>query len=413
MYPIDTASLRQARGARWSGVSPTVYALGLTSLLTDVSSEMVTSILPLYLVFALQMTPLQVGLMDAVHHGASALTRLAGGWCADRWQRHKTVAALGYGLSALCKLGWLGVGTSPVATSVVITTDRLGKGLRTAPRDAMIAAASDPQHVGWSFGVHRALDSVGALLGPLLAFALLAALPNAYDVVFVVSFCIACAGLAALLLLVRGSHQSGAKRSSQPAMADALGLLRVPRLRAVLTTAALLGVATMADPFFYLLLQRSAALPLAWFPLLFLGTALSYLVLAIPAGRLADRVGRGRVFWLGHVLMLLSGLALLAAAHHKVWGALALVLLGGYYACTDGVLMAAVSRWLPNNLRASGFALVTTVTGLARLLGSVVFGVVWQAWGLSEAVTVFVAAMAVALLLTARAWTQLDAPIEP
>lgn len=409
-YSLDTQALRKLRGARWTGVAPTVYALGVTSLLTDVASEMVTSILPLYLVFALQLSPLQIGLLDAVYQGAAAAARLAGGWLADRWQRHKHVAAAGYGLSAACKLGWLAAGTSWPALSTVIAADRVGKGIRTSPRDAMISLASDPQRVGLAFGVHRAFDSAGALMGPLVAFAILAALPEAFDVVFVASFCIALAGLAALLMLVRNPSgtASAANTARRPTFAQAMGLLRMKRLRTVLMAAAALGLATVADPFFYLLLQRSAALPLAWFPLLFLGTALTYLALAVPAGRLADRIGRGRVVLLGYTLLLAACLCLLASQQHKLWGALALALLGAYYACTDGVLMAAISAWLPTDLRASGFAMITTATGLSRLVGSALFGLLWQAWSLQAAVAVFAAALAVALLATARIWIRLE-----
>jgi MFS family permease len=410
MYSHDTASMRQLRGVQWRGVAPTVYALGLTSLLTDVAAEMVTSILPLYLVFALQLSPLQVGLLDAVHQGAAALARLGGGWLADRWQRHKQVAAAGYGLSALCKLGWLAAGTSWPALSSVMALDRVGKGIRTAPRDALISLASDPARVGLSFGVHRAFDSAGALLGPLLAFALLAALPQAFDVVFVSSFFIAAAGLAAMLLLVRnpgvGAHDAAS--APRPTWAQAMDLLRMRRLRTVLLAASALGLATVADPFFYLLLQRSAALPVAWFPLLFLGTALTYLALAVPAGRLADRIGRGRVILLGYTLLLAACVCLLAAAQHRLWGVAALALLGAYYACTDGVLMAAISGWLPGALRASGFAMITTATGLSRLAGSALFGVLWNAWGLQVAVAAFACTLTVALSLTARIWLRLE-----
>ena len=407
-YSIDTASLRGLRGQRWRAVPPTVIALGITSMLTDVASEMVTAVLPLYFMFALQLSPLQMGLLDAVYQGAAAVARLAGGWWADRWQRPKRVAAAGYGLSAACKLGWLAAGASWPALSAVMAADRIGKGIRTAPRDAMIAQASDPQRVGLSFGVHRAFDSAGALMGPLLAFALLAALPEGYDVVFVVSFFIALAGLAALWLLVPPSRAMQTSGAAPPSFAQALALLQQRRLRRAIVAATALGLATLADPFFYLLLQRSTALPVAWFPLLFLGTALSYLALAVPAGKLADRIGRGKVILLGHTLLLAACVCALAASQHRAFGALALGLLGAYYACTDGVLMAAVSAWLPPTLRASGFAIITTCTGLARLVGSLLFGVLWHAVGLQTAVAVFAAALLVALLATARTWLRLE-----
>jgi MFS family permease len=420
VYPFDPRALRGLRGPRGAGdrggrgaVAPTVYALGLTSLLTDVASEMVTAVLPLYLLMVLQLSPMQMGALDALYQGAAALARLAGGWFADRFQRHKPVAAVGYGLSALCKLGWLAAGSSWLALSFVMAADRIGKGIRTAPRDAMISLASEPRHAGLAFGVHRTFDSVGAMAGPLLAFALLALLPQGFDVIFVVAFFVALTGLAALLLLVREPAHSHAAHAQAPALprpafADALALSREPRLRRVLAAAAGLSVTTIAEPFFHLHLQRSTALPVAWFPLLFLATALGYLSLAVPAGRLADRIGRGKVFLLGHMLLAAACASLLLAAQHKGFGALALLLLGAYYACTDGVLMAAVGGWLPANLRASGFAVVTTTTGLARLAGSLLFGALWSAWGMAWAIGAFGIGTMLALLLTARIWWTLE-----
>ncbi len=418
MYPFDPRALRGLRGADHrvgrASVSPTVYALGLTSLLTDVASEMVAAVLPLYLLMVLQMSPMQMGALDALYQGAAAVARLAGGWLADRFQRHKPVAAAGYGLSALCKLGWLAAGSSWLALTFVMAADRIGKGIRTAPRDAMISLASEPRHAGLAFGVHRTFDSVGAMAGPLLAFALLALLPQGFDVIFVVAFFVALTGLAALLLLVREPARTHAAADAQapalrrPALADALVLLREPRMRRVLLAAAALSITTIADPFFHLHLQRSTALPVAWFPLLFLATALGYLLLAVPAGRLADRIGRGKVFLLGHVLLAAACASLLLAAQHKGFGVLALLLLGAYYACTDGVLMAAVGGWLPANLRASGFAVVTTTTGLARLAGSLVFGALWSTWGMAWAIGAFGVGTMLAALLTARIWRTLD-----
>ncbi len=163
-------------------------------MLTDISSEMVAAVLPLYLVYSLGFTPLQYGVVDGLYQGASALVRLASGFTGDRLRRHKEVAATGYGLSAVCKLGLAGGG------------ERLGRGRRDHPARPHGQGHSDraarrpdlakqpPETLGLSFGVHRALDTTGAMLGPLLAFGLLAVAPLAFDSIFLVSFCIAVVG---------------------------------------------------------------------------------------------------------------------------------------------------------------------------------------------------------------------------
>src|SRR4051794_31007702 len=201
MYQIDGLSavrtaVRQSKSRLlFPAVAPNVIALGFTSLLTDISAEMVATVLPVYLVLHLGLTPLRYGVVDGLYNGATALLVLVGGMTADRGRRHKQIAALGYGISAACKLGLLaagGVWSSIVAT---VAVDRAAKGLRTAPRDALISLSASRANLAVSFGVHRALDSAGAMLGPLVALMLLLFLPNAFDVVFMASFSIAVVGV--------------------------------------------------------------------------------------------------------------------------------------------------------------------------------------------------------------------------
>src|SRR5919198_5027165 len=177
---------------RIAGVKRNVVNLGLTSLFTDISSEMVSTVLPLYLVFFLRLTPLQFGMLDGLYQGGAALIRLVGGVAADRSQRYREVAALGYGLSALSKIGLLlGASGGPGLLAATLFVDRTGKGIRTAPRDALISLSSEQHTLGTSFAVHRALDTAGAMIGPLLGFGVLALIPNGFDVVFLTSLCFA------------------------------------------------------------------------------------------------------------------------------------------------------------------------------------------------------------------------------
>ena len=361
-------------------VGGNVLALGTVSLVTDVSSEMITAILPVYLVVGLHLSPLAFGVLDGVYTGATAVLRLAGGFVADRVRARKLVAGIGYGLSAVMKLGLLVAGRSVGALGVVIAADRLGKGLRTAPRDALISLSVPPSQLGRAFGVHRMMDSAGAFLGPLVALGVLfAAGGTSYDAVFVTSFCVAVFGVVVLVLFVREHRAVAPARSVK--LAEAAGLLREPRVRRLLVAACLLGLATIGDGFVYLLLQRGSDLSVRWFPLLAVGTSLAYLLLAAPLGRLADRVGRLRVVVGGYLALAL--IYLLLAGPGGGWVRLGVVLAGYglFYAATDGVLMALAGPVMPEHLRTTGLALVQTGQALAYLVSSVLFGAAWQLWG--------------------------------
>ncbi|WUS95209.1 MFS transporter [Streptomyces sp. NBC_00708] len=414
--PSADSAARPLAGRRRPAVAPTVLALGAVSLITDVSSEMVTAVLPLYLVAGLGLSPLGFGLLDGIYNGFSALVRLVGGHLADRGGgRHKWVAGAGYALSAACKPLLL-VAQTLTPIGLILAADRTGKGLRTAPRDALISLSSTPENRGRAFGVHRALDTAGALLGPLVAFLILRATVDGYDAVFTVSFCVAVVGVLVLVLFVPGgagtkdgtgrptgtdadaatgrAGEPGAeapalpaipapapRRTHTPTLRAALALLHRPELRRITVCALLLGLATVSDSFVFLLLQRRLGVPDRWFALLPLGTAAAFLLLAVPLGRLADRAGRWRVFLGGHGALLLAYALLLSSWQGTAAACAVLLLHGGFYAATDGVLMAAASDSVPRELRSSGLALVQTGQALARFACSLGFGAAWTAWG--------------------------------
>ena len=401
MYIATSRSADVAAGTdRKAGlrrVPANVVALGAVSLVTDISSEMVTAVLPLYLVLGLGLNPLQFGLLDGLYAGATAVVRVLGGHLADRWHRLKAVAGAGYGLSAVCKLGLVAAGNSVAAIGVVLAADRTGKGLRTAPRDALISLSSEPDTLGRSFGVHRAMDTVGAFLGPLVAMAVLAVSLGSYTSVFFTSFCIAAVAVLLLVLFVRDHQQEAVDRAKVSARA-AFALLRERGFRRVVIWAALLGLVTLGDSFVYLVLQRRWDVAATFFPLLPLGTAGVYLVLAIPLGKLADKVGRWPVFLGGHVALTFALLALCGPVSGFWLAALALGLHGVFYAATDGVLMAAAGPLVPADLRATGLAVVQTGQAAARMLSSVLFGLAWTVWDLRPAVLVAAGALAVVAL---------------
>ena len=396
-----TAAGGAGEAVRRGRVPATVVALGIVSFVTDASAEMITAVLPMYLVYGLGLGYLQVGALDGLYTGATALLRLAGGYAADRLNRPKAVAVAGYGVSALTRLGFPLAGGSLAGISACVAADRAGKGVRTAPRDAMITLATPAPDLGRAFGVHRALDTAGALLGPLLAFGLLALLPGAFDAVFTVSFCLGAIGVLVLVFFVRQPGRAAAQRAATSLRAGVSVALR-PGVRSLVLAAALLGLLTVGDMFLYVALQRQAGLPNTVLPLLPLGTAGTFMLAAIPLGRVGDRVGRWRLFLAAHVLLI--GAYLLVAGGVTGWFTAGAVLLlhGLFYAGTDGVLMASAGPLVPEELRATGLAVVQTAQALARALGAVGFGVATAAAGARPAFAVCAALLAAAVLVAAK-----------
>ncbi|WP_082594299.1 MFS transporter [Phycicoccus sp. Soil802] len=398
--PPGAPATRGGRAAR-APVARTVILLGLVSLATDISSESAAAVLPLYLTAGLGLSPLAYGLVDGLYSAASVVVRYLGGWLADRLDRPKQVALTGYTVSALARtvLLWL-PGAAVVAG--VLGVDRLGKGLRTAPRDVLIAASSDPGSLGRSFGVHRALDTTGAMLGPLLAFLALWAVPEDYRLVFVISLAAAVIGVALLALLVPDLRPARAARTADQHTGAAVDVARPtvrmlaePGFARLVGAAGLLGLLTLSDAFIYLVLQDRNDLAALWFPLLFVGTNLAYLALAVPFGRVADRFGRARVMVVGHLFLVGAYVCASGPVGSLVLGAGCLLLLGAFYASTDGVLAAAAASVVRPEVRGSAIATAQSAVALTRLAAAVVFGWTWTLVGPGRAALLMAALLAV------------------
>jgi MFS family permease len=360
------------------------------------------------------MSALAYGFIDGIYQGVSALVRIAGGWISDRADRPKWVAVVGYLISAVSRV-FLLPATGLAAITAIITADRLGKGLRTAPRDALIAASSPPAALGRAFGVHRTLDTLGALIGPLMAFAIIGiVVPGDFHVVFVASLAFAVMGVAVLVLVVpdlRPRHQrraSGDPAATAQRERPSWRHFRSPHFSRLIGSTALLGLFTIGDGFLYLELTERDSLATKYFPLLYVGTNFAYLALAMPFGRLADRIGRAPVFLGGQVLLLLA----YVCAGGPVGGAAVtigcLLLLGAYYAATDGVLAAMASRVSPISVRTSGIATAQTGVALARFASSVTFGLLWVRLGPTDAMWLVTGMLACAIPLAALMMRGLD-----
>jgi MFS family permease len=396
----ETRSRRPTQSAT-SRVSSVVIALGVVSLFTDISTESVSAILPLYVTGVIGLSTVAYGVIDGLYQGISAVVRIAGGYASDRGDQPKWVAFFGYGVSALARVGLL-FASGFAALSAVVALDRLGKGVRTAPRDALITASSEPDNLARSFGVHRMLDTIGAAIGPLLAFAILFFIPDGYSTVFVVSLAFAVLGLIILGILVPNKRPRASRQGARaPRARFRWRDLNDRRLRRLLLAAGLLGFVTVGDGFIYLVLQSKSGFAAEYFPLLYVGTNVAFLAFAIPFGRIADRFGRARIYVIGHIALL--GAYVCAAVPTTGWQftLLCLLLLGAFYAATDGILAALASQTTPLETLASGIAAAQTAVAASRLLASVGFGLLWYSLGRDTAMAVVAVALAVLIPVTA------------
>lgn len=354
-------------------------------MFTDISTEMVNSLLPVYIVLHLHMSPLQYGAIDGIYNGvAIALLSLAAGFVADRTRRPKEVAFVGYGISALSKLLLL-LGSAWSGIAAIVALDRTGKGARTAPRDAIISLFTAPQSLALAFAVHRGLDAGGALLGPVVAFLILSHMPEAFDVVWVTSFAFAVLGLAVLWLFVKNPVAA-----STPSRAGfSLGEIIANRFWKLAGVGGILSLMTISDGFLYLLLQKRTGAAIGYFPLFYVVTACSYMLLSVPVGSVADRFGRAPVLLMGYLVVGVIYVFLLTTNVLGIAGAvLCLLFLGLYYAGTEGVLAAIASSVIPPEYRTRGLAILATTVSTGKFCSSLLFGWLWQTWGTQTALVI-------------------------
>ena len=357
---------------------------------------MVSSILPAYLFVHLQLSPVQFGLVDGLYQGVTAVARLGSGIVADRWRGYKLLAAIGYGLSAVCKLGLLASGSAWSVFATILSVDRVGKGIRTAPRDAIISLSVPRGAMASAFGIHRALDTTGAMIGPLLAFLVLRWIADGYDVIFVISLALALIGVAALVLFVDTTAMREAAVDDPPPAPG--GRWWSARFVSIAVLAGILGLATISDAFIYLSLQRKLGFDASYLPLLFVATPAVYLTLAIPLGRVADRIGRAWVILGGYAALLLLYVILSSAGSSLATIVICVFLLGTFYAMTDGVFAALASSELPAERRATGLAIVSTSNDVGRLVSSIFFGWIWSRSTPAAAAGYFIPLLLAALL---------------
>jgi MFS family permease len=355
-----------------------VWALGLVSMLMDVSSEMVHSLLPVFLVTGLGASVALVGLIEGVAEATASITKVFSGWLSDRLGNRKWLAVAGYGLAALTK-PLFPFAYSPLTVFGARFADRIGKGLRGAPRDALIADLVPPGSRGAAFGLRQSLDTIGAFAGPLVAIGLMVLLAGDIRGVFAWAVVPAMLAVALLIFGVKEPERTRPRGSVEAPVKLAEVRALGPVLWGVMALGVVFTLARFSEAF---LVLRASDVGLAAMlvPLVMVVMNVVYALVAAPVGSLSDTIGRKGLLAAGLVVLVAADLVL--ALVGTIWGVLAGVALWGLHmGLTQGLLAAMVADTAPPRLRGTAFGLFNLVTGVALLAASVIAGWLWSASG--------------------------------
>ncbi|HEX4942944.1 MAG TPA: MFS transporter [Usitatibacteraceae bacterium] len=360
-------------------IPPAIWALGGVSLLMDISSELIHSLLPVFMVTTLGASALMVGLIEGAAEATALIVKVFSGVLSDFWGKRKPLALFGYGLGALSKpLFALAASSGMVLAARLI--DRVGKGIRGAPRDALVADIAPPEVRGAAFGLRQSLDTVGAFVGPLLAIGLMLLWANDIRAVFWVAIIPGALSVALLFF--------GVQEPERPAGAKSVNPIRREHLRRlgasywwVVAIGAVFTLARFSEAFLVLRAQQGG-LPLAYVPLVLVGMNVVYALAAYPFGRLSDRMSHTKLLAIGLVVLIGAEVAL-AWSNHWAWVWCGISLWGLHLGITQGLLATMVADTAPDDLRGTAYGFFNLVSGIAMLIASVLAGFVWDRFGAS------------------------------
>lgn len=358
-----------------SGLPRTVWALGLVSLCMDISSEMIHALLPVFLVTVLGASTVMVGAIEGIGEATASISKLFSGWLSDRVGKRKLFAAIGYGLGAASKPLFA---MAPSATWILAArfSDRVGKGIRGAPRDALIGDVVPAEKRGAAFGLRQSLDTTGAFLGPLAAIAIMSASGDNFRLVFWLAVI---PGILAVVVLLSGVEEPRRPRAAQVVRAPVLDVRVVATMpRAfwvVVSIAAMMTLARFSEAFL-ILRAEDRGLGITFAPVILVIMNIAYAASAYPAGVLSDRLSPVGILASGFGVLVVSDITLALA--QGVPGVVAgIVLWGLHMGITQGLLAALVTATAPAEVRGTAFGLFHLVTGIFVLLASLVAGSMW------------------------------------
>jgi len=405
---------RLKKGTRCFGLSRNVITMGVVSFFNDLSSDMVFPFIPLFLTSVLGAGAVSVGLIEGVADATASILKIFSGRFSDAVRRRKPFVVFGYSLSAVTK-PLLALALAPWHVLAVRFFDRAGKGVREAPRDALLSLSSTRAQIGRAFGFHRAADTLGAAAGPLVAFLVLPLIDNNLRTLFLLSFAASVIAVVILQIFVKEVVQAPGIKSGAGATASfegATGGWRSGWRGLSIPFFIFLGAATLfslgrASEAFLLLRAQDIGVALAFLPIIYFVYNITYAVFSTPAGMLSDRIVHRNTFRIG--MLIFSGTYFLFARVSSVSAVWALFAVYGFYgAFTEGVGRAIVADLVEERLRATAYGVYHAFTGVALLPAGVVFGVLWDRFG-AEASFSYGAilgslALIVFLVLRVRQW---------
>ncbi len=353
-----------------------IWALGLVSMFMDISSEMIHGLLPVFLLSVLGASTEVVGLIEGIGEATASISKLFSGWVSDRLGKRKLLAVIGYGLAALSKPLFALAPTSSVVLAARFS-DRVGKGIRGAPRDAMVADMVPAGLRGAAYGLRQALDTVGAFAGPLIAILLMAALHDNFRLIFWLALIPAFLSVLILILAVREPPHESIERQASLKFGDLKTLGAA--YWTVVGIGAVLTLARFSEAFLILRAQ-SAGLALALAPLVLVIMNIVYSLSAYPLGALSDRVSRRLLIGIGFAILIAADIVL-AVAPNLSAVLIGVALWGLHMGMTQGLLAALIADEAPANLRATSFGVFNFVSGIALLMASLIAGTLWDMVG--------------------------------
>jgi len=357
---------------KFFGFGKNVFVAGLVSFFMDVSSEMIYPLVPLFLANVLGVNKSVIGLIEGIAESTASLLKIFSGWFSDRIGNRKWLMAAGYGISTLSRpIVALASGWQHVMGSRFI--DRFGKGIRTAPRDAIIAESSEKSYLGRAFGFHRAMDTMGAVVGPALAFFLLGLFSNNYRWVFWLSMIPGAIAVLVIIFFITEKKKISIPHSERPK----LTLKHFDwKFKFFVAIATLFAIGNSSDVFLILRAQQ-IGIPTLMIPVVYLVFNLTYSLSAIPAGIAADRFGRKRVILLGFILF-----AILYYGFATAKDTTAIWVLFGFYGLfmglTEGIQKAFLATIIPPDFKATAFGVFNTAVGIAMFPASLIGGWLWD-----------------------------------